>query len=151
MEELFLLIHSWFSGFSPKGTIMAVKLIYMDSCQTSWKNKTNHSRALLRGEWGAGDRNSPLWSHCAPESALSAAGQASCSVSFPSLPLIFQHFAWDTWKLFSRHLDCMAASGSLVFTELVNWHFLNKILTSVVDMLYSDKSPGCMPWSGFLF
>lgn len=42
------------------------------------------------------------------------------SMSLPSLPLIFQHFAWDTWKLFSLHLDCMAASASLIFTELVN-------------------------------
>lgn len=48
MKEL--LIHSWFSGFSLKGMIMAVKLICMDWCQTSWMNKTNHSRALLRGE-----------------------------------------------------------------------------------------------------
>lgn len=50
MKELFLLMPSCFSGFSPKGTIMAVKLICTGSCQTSWKNKTNHSPALLRGE-----------------------------------------------------------------------------------------------------
>lgn len=66
------------------------------------------------------------------------------------LLLIFQHFAWDTWKLVSRQLDCMAASGPLVFTDLVNWYFLNKIITSVVDMLCSDKSPACMLWSSLL-
>lgn len=59
----------------------------------------------------------------------SAPGKSSCSLQFPFPPPYFTH---DPLKLLSRYSDYMVASGFLVFTELFNWLFLNKSLTSIV-------------------